>query len=162
MMRLIDADVLKKAIEECADKIQPKMQGRRNGKTLAYSYLTGLALVQKMIEEQPTAYDPVSVIEEMKECTIEHIAFGICSKYVEIGHASRIVMNQMERNRNAEVESKNESIDFFNHGYKTAIADMRDNLIRNSRTVYLDSRTRFVVTEDTINTICNEMRKRCK
>ena len=56
-MRLIDADALKKAIEECADKIQPKMQGRRNGKTLAHSYLTSLALVQKMIEEQPTVDD---------------------------------------------------------------------------------------------------------
>lgn len=50
----------------------------------------------------------------------------------------------------------------FDRGYRAAINDMQDNLIRNSRTETIDGRTRLIVTEDTIETICNELRKRCK
>lgn len=50
----------------------------------------------------------------------------------------------------------------FDAGYRAAIDDMQDNLIRNSRTETIDGRTRLIVTEDTIETICREMRKRCK
>ena len=50
----------------------------------------------------------------------------------------------------------------FDTGYRAAIDDMQDNLIRNSRTETIDGRTRLIVTEDTIETICREMRKRCK
>lgn len=49
----------------------------------------------------------------------------------------------------------------FDTGYRAAIDDMQDNLIRNSRTETIDGRTRLIVTEDTIKTICREMRKRC-
>lgn len=50
----------------------------------------------------------------------------------------------------------------FNTGYRTAVDDMQDDLIRNSRTETIDSRIRLIVTEDTIETIYREMRKRCK
>lgn len=50
----------------------------------------------------------------------------------------------------------------FDTGYRAAIDDMQDNLIRNSRTETIDGRTRLIVTEDIIETICREMRKRCK
>lgn len=49
----------------------------------------------------------------------------------------------------------------FDTGYRAAIDDMQDNLIRNSRTETIDGRTRLIVTKDTIETICREMRKRC-
>ena len=48
----------------------------------------------------------------------------------------------------------------FDTGYRAAIDDIQDNLIRNSRTETIDGRTRLIVTEDTIETICREMRKR--
>lgn len=41
----------------------------------------------------------------------------------------------------------------FDAGYRAAIDDMQDNLIRNSRTETIDGRTRLIVTEDTIETI---------
>lgn len=50
----------------------------------------------------------------------------------------------------------------FDTGYKAAIDDMEANLIRNSRTETIDGRIRLIVTEDTIEKICREMRKRCK
>lgn len=54
-MRLIDADVLEKDIEEYADKVLQEIQGRRNGKTFSHAYLSCLAFVKKRLEEQESA-----------------------------------------------------------------------------------------------------------
>ncbi len=45
----------------------------------------------------------------------------------------------------------------YQQGYKQAIKDMRDNLIRNSRTEIIDGEITLVVTEDRINVIATEM-----
>lgn len=56
-MRLIDADMLEKAIEEYADKVSQEMQGRRGGRTFFHGYLSGLAFVKKKLSEQQTIDD---------------------------------------------------------------------------------------------------------
>lgn len=43
------------------------------------------------IDEQPTAYNPDAVAEELRNYAIEFEAFGICSEYVELSHAIEIV-----------------------------------------------------------------------
>ena len=50
----------------------------------------------------------------------------------------------------------------FNLGYKSAIDDMQTNLIMRSRTEFIGGRTHLVVTEEIIEKLCNEMRKRCE
>ncbi len=66
-MRLIDADVLEKEIEEVANEVAEKMQGRRNGKMLAYSYLTCCGIVRKKISRQPIAYNLDEVLKHLEE-----------------------------------------------------------------------------------------------
>lgn len=56
-MRLIDADMLEKAIEEYADKVSQEMQGRRGGRTFLHGYLSGLAFAKKKLSEQQTIDD---------------------------------------------------------------------------------------------------------
>ncbi len=63
----------------------------------------------------------------------------------------------------AEIQEEKKIKDaLFDTGYKAAIDDMQVNLIRNSRTETIDGRMRLIVTEDTIEKICREMRKRCE
>lgn len=47
----------------------------------------------------------------------------------------------------------------FQKGYKEAIHDMSDNLIRNSRTEIIDGKVTLIVTEDRIKTITEEMER---
>ena len=46
----------------------------------------------------------------------------------------------------------------FQKGYKTAIDDMTNNLIANSRTEIIDRKPMFIVTEERIKTVANEMK----
>lgn len=47
----------------------------------------------------------------------------------------------------------------FQKGYRTAIDDMVGNLIANSRTESIDGKLMFIVTEERIKTVANEMKK---
>ncbi len=47
----------------------------------------------------------------------------------------------------------------FLKGYKTAIDDMRNNLIHNSRTEIIDGKICLIVTEERIHAIAKEMKK---
>lgn len=47
----------------------------------------------------------------------------------------------------------------FQKGYKEAIDDMSDNLIRNSRTEIIDGKVTLIVTEDRIKAIAEEMER---
>lgn len=47
----------------------------------------------------------------------------------------------------------------FQRGYKTAIDDMTDNLIRNSRTEVIDGKVVLVVTEKRIKFVAEQMKK---
>ena len=47
----------------------------------------------------------------------------------------------------------------FQKGYKTAIDDMTDNLIRNSRTEVIDGNVVLIVTEDRIKSVAEQMKK---
>ena len=47
----------------------------------------------------------------------------------------------------------------FQKGYKEAIHDMSDNLIRNSRTEIIDGKITLIVTEDRIKVIAEEMER---
>lgn len=66
-MRLIDADMLIEKIEKIALEVEQQTQGRRNGKTLAQGILFGLGAMRKTVLEQPTAYDPDRVVEQLEE-----------------------------------------------------------------------------------------------
>ena len=68
-MRLIDADMLIEEIEKIALEVEQQTQGRRNGKTLAQGILFGLGAMRKTVLEQPTAYDPDKVVEQLEEKT---------------------------------------------------------------------------------------------
>lgn len=46
----------------------------------------------------------------------------------------------------------------FQKGYKTAIDDMTNNLIANSRTEIINKKPMFIVTEERIKTVANEMK----
>lgn len=46
----------------------------------------------------------------------------------------------------------------FQKSYKTAIDDMTNNLIANSRTEIIDRKPMFIVTEERIKTVANEMK----
>ena len=48
----------------------------------------------------------------------------------------------------------------FQKGYKAAIDDMVDNLIRNSRTEIIDGKITFIVTEERIKLIATKMKER--
>ena len=50
----------------------------------------------------------------------------------------------------------------FQKGYKEAIHDMSDNLIRNSRTEIIDGKVTLIVTEDRIKAIAEEMERQLK
>lgn len=47
----------------------------------------------------------------------------------------------------------------YQKGYKTAIDDMVGNLIRNSRTEVIDGKITFIVTDERIKFIAEEMKK---
>lgn len=66
-MRLIDADMLIEKIEKIALEVGQQTQGRRNGKTLAQGILFGFGAMRKTVLEQPTAYDPDKVMEQLEE-----------------------------------------------------------------------------------------------
>lgn len=66
-MRLIDADMLIEKIEKIALEVGQQTQGRRNGKTLAQGILFGFGAMRKTVLEQPTAYDPDKVVEQLEE-----------------------------------------------------------------------------------------------
>ncbi len=66
-MRLIDADMLIEEIEKIALEVEQQTQGRRNGKTLAQGILFGFGAMRKTVLEQPTAYDPDKVVEQLEE-----------------------------------------------------------------------------------------------
>ncbi len=68
-MRLIDADMLIEEIEKIALEVEQQTQGRRNGKTLAQGILFGFGAMRKTVLEQPTAYDPDKVVEQLEEKT---------------------------------------------------------------------------------------------
>lgn len=46
----------------------------------------------------------------------------------------------------------------FQKGYKTAIDDMTDNLIRNSRTEVIDGKIVLIVTEERIKNVAEQMK----
>ena len=46
----------------------------------------------------------------------------------------------------------------FQKGYKSAIDDMTDNLIRNSRTETIDGKITLVVTDERIKVIAEQMK----
>lgn len=48
----------------------------------------------------------------------------------------------------------------FQKGYKAAIDDMTDNLIRNSRTEIIDGKVTLIVTEERIKTIAEQMKEK--
>ena len=48
----------------------------------------------------------------------------------------------------------------FQKGYKTAIDDMTDNLIRNSRTEVINGKVTLIVTEDRIKVISEQMKEK--
>lgn len=77
-MRLIDADKLKERIEENILTIEKNTQGKRNGKVFAYGAMVGLESAKKSISEQPTAYDPDRVVEQLEERTT---FLKECTKY---------------------------------------------------------------------------------
>ena len=77
-MRLIDADMLIEKIEKIALEVEQQTQGRRNGKTLAQGILFGLGAMRKTVLEQPTAYDPDKVVEQLEERTT---FLKECTKY---------------------------------------------------------------------------------
>ena len=70
MGRLIDADMLIEEIEKIALEVEQQTQGRRNGKTLAQGILFGFGAMRKTILEQPTAYDPDKIVEQLEEACI--------------------------------------------------------------------------------------------
>lgn len=47
----------------------------------------------------------------------------------------------------------------FKMGYEAAVDDVQENLIRNSRTEIIDGKVMLIVTEKTIKTICNELKR---
>ena len=70
-MRLIDADMLIEKIEKIALEVEQQTQGRRNGKTLAQGILFGFGAMRKTVLEQPTAYDPDKVVEQLEDYLFE-------------------------------------------------------------------------------------------
>lgn len=48
----------------------------------------------------------------------------------------------------------------FQKGYKAAIDDMVDNLIRNSRTEIIDGKVTLIVTEERIKVIAEQMKEK--
>lgn len=48
----------------------------------------------------------------------------------------------------------------FQKGYKAAIDDMTDNLIRNSRTEVINGKVTLIVTEDRIKVISEQMKEK--
>lgn len=55
--------------------------------------------------------------------------------------------------------NKNRKSYAFQKGYKAALQEMTDNLIRNSRTEIIDGKITLIVTEDRIRTVKFEMEK---
>ena len=58
---------------------------------LGAEYYSCVPDVRDMLNEQPTAYNPETVIERMKDYAIEFETFGTCSDYVELSHAIGLV-----------------------------------------------------------------------
>lgn len=50
----------------------------------------------------------------------------------------------------------------FQKGYKAAVEDMKNNLIRNSRTEVVDGEICLIVTSKRIETVAEEMLKQMK
>ena len=48
----------------------------------------------------------------------------------------------------------------FQKGYETAINDMTDNLIHNSRTEIIDGKVTLIVTENRIKVIAEQMKEK--
>ena len=60
--------------------------------------------------------------------------------------------NRIARNRGRKASA-------FQKGYKRAIDEMADNLIRNSRTEVIDGEICLIVTDKRINFIADEMKR---
>lgn len=81
MSRLIDAEALIKAIN-------PMYISKVN--IVADTFAEGCMQFEKLIKEQPTAYDIDKVIEQFKECSFRD-PYGYGDDLIDIGYAIEIV-----------------------------------------------------------------------
>lgn len=82
-MRLIDADLL-------TEKVKKWLNSDPNADRMVGIDDIAVSVLME-IEEQPTAFNPDAVAEELRNYVIEFEAFGICSEYVELSHAIELV-----------------------------------------------------------------------
>ena len=89
-MRLIDADEYKDYI---IDSLEGYKLLTNEYRDFARDIIRGFL---KDIDAQPTAYDIDKVVKRLEDHAIEFEAFGICSDYVELSHAIKIVKGGTE------------------------------------------------------------------